>query len=64
MAVVSAQTPMGSAAAVLAAAAVWHRAERDEALDAARRAAVALAVAASARARELGRLVDQQRVRS
>jgi hypothetical protein len=58
------QPRLGGAAAVLAAAAVWHRAERDGALDAARRAATALAVAASARARELGRLVDQQRVRS
>jgi len=55
---------MGSAASVLVAASAWHRHERDGALDAARRAATALAVAASARARELGRLVDQQRVRS
>jgi len=61
---VSTQTPMGSAAAVLVAASAWHRHERDGALDAAHRAATALAVAASARARELGRLVDQQRVHS
>jgi len=58
------QPRLGGAAAVLAAAAVWHRAERDEALNAARRAAVALAIAASARARQLGREIDDRQVHS